>query len=581
MAGILVGIDIGTRYVKVAVFEQKAKPLLTNAFCFPVPFDASSDSHKQVNTGALLKKITDSIPLKTLRSAKVSVNLPHPAITALSVLLPVMSKKELSFAAINEAKQKMIPPSVAEHIFECLLLGEKAVNKVAKSEVLVIRTENMYVQKILELFKTVDITPALIAPACTVTPSAIPKETWAKDENVVFVDVGASSLDISICRQQKLEFVRNIVYGFNDIVVDIARQLGANEEKTEQAIREQGVPEVPFDMKNKVAIAEEIMRQKYEESLNAVSAAESGVNALELRMLWQPHLERIVQEIRRSLIFYREQSEGRRIEQVYFLGGVSQIKNFITALSAQIGGHCQVLLPFKEIETSKEVQFKDELIETPIFTNAATLALGILRLKDADQAAVNFLPIELRRKEIVKRRRLLVVLAGLALIGVFGAASLQLFLSNMLINKKIKGVEFESRRLKRVGAKLKELQDKDNSIEQRSSQIEQKAKEKHDPSKLIADLKKFVPAEVVFSNLALSQNKMTLKAFVFADYEQANDIIEDFKHTVESLPYLKNVTLLPLKLEEISPQLSSEEGEVVLTQAKIRTFTLTAEITGN
>ena len=578
MADLLVGIDIGNRCVKVAAFEQKARLHLVNVFYFPTPYDASQESHKQINTGALLKKITDSIPLKTLRAAKISVNLPDSAITALSVLLPVMSRKELVFAAINEAKQRMIPPSVAEHIFECLFLGERTVNKVNKSEVLVIRTENLQVQRRLDLFKPLDITPALITPACCVVPSILPKDIWTKEENIVLVDAGAASLNISIARQGKLEFVRNISYGFNDIIQDISRQLSVSEEKAAQAIMEQGVPDVPFDMKNKVAIAEEIMRQKYEESLGTGVTAEPVINSLELRWLWQPHLERIIQELRRSLVFYREQSEGRRVEQIYFLGGVSQVKNFVVALSTQIGGVCYLLEPFKDMDIVKEVPSGSELAHSSIYVNSASLALAITALKEKELNLINFLPLELRRKEAVAKRRMLLLISAMALVCIFSLLSFQLFLGNMHLRKKIKANDFQLKRLKHVGTKLKEMQEKEKGIENKSSQIEQKAKENINVGLLLKDLKRVVPEGVVLSNLELTKEKLIIKGFVFLDYEEAVSIIEDFRGALAGLAYYQDVKVEPLELKEISPQFSASGEVVVLTQPERRKFAISAQI---
>ena len=37
-------------------------------------------------------------------------------------------------------------------------------------------------------------------------------------------------------------------------------------------------------------------------------------------MFWQAHIERIINELRRSFIYYKEQSGGRSIEGIYFPG---------------------------------------------------------------------------------------------------------------------------------------------------------------------------------------------------------------------------------------------------------------------
>ena len=86
----------------------------------------------------------------------------------------------------------------------------------------------------------------------------------SEDKDVLFVDIGTSSLGIHICREGHLAVTRNIAYGLNDIIRDLSRQFNISDEEAETAVREYGVSQTILDIKDKVAVAEEIMRQKYE-----------------------------------------------------------------------------------------------------------------------------------------------------------------------------------------------------------------------------------------------------------------------------------------------------------------------------
>ncbi|MCX5708739.1 MAG: pilus assembly protein PilM, partial [Candidatus Omnitrophica bacterium] len=409
MANLLFGVDIGSKYTKVVVLEHGVKTRLVNGFLFPTQFKVGKDGDKQVDPELFIKAIGSFIPTESLRHAKIAVNLPPMSITALSVYLPLMSRKELSFTAINEAKQKMIPVSGPNHIFDCLFLGETMINKIPRAEVLVIRTEKFYVQRILDIFKSVEEFPVLISPASTILPNIVPKEAWKKDRAVVIVDIGASYLKISICSDAHMVFMRNIVFGLDDIIQDFSRQLSINAAGVEGIIKNHGIPDIPFEPKDKVAIAEEIMRQKYEASLASPTSSEAQVNLLELRLLWQPHIERIAQELRRSFVFYNERSEGRKIEQVFFTGGGSYIKNLRKILSSHVGGECLEVNPFAQIphELSIDHKFKEEIASSAIFASAASLAFGIPLKKAAKQVQINFLPVELKQKEALAAKRMI------------------------------------------------------------------------------------------------------------------------------------------------------------------------------
>jgi type IV pilus assembly protein PilM len=574
---MLIGIDIGSAFTKVVELEFKGKPVLLNAFLFPTPTEALPNGLLYVKSDSFLQEITKVIPEKDLRVARIIVNLPPHSITATSIFLPVMNKKELLFAATNEAKHKMIPVTGVHHVFECLMLGEQTISKSKKSEVLVVRTEKVYIQKVVEIFASLDSAPVLITPSGCVLSNILAKEAREKDESVICMDIGATSINISVVRSSKLVFLRNVIFGFNDIIVDISRQLGVSRDTAEKAIHEQGIPQIPFDLKDKVAIAEEIMRQKYEEG-QETSAEGPRVNSLELRMLWQPHLERIMHELRRSLVFYKEQSEGKRVDQIYFLGGVSQIKHFLASIAPQVGGKCHLIMPFADIQIVKEKETENAVVNAPIFVNAASLALGGIKTKAVEEALINFLPLEIKKKEMVARRRLILLILSFIFISLFSLAVLKVSLDNALIRRDIRSKEFELKRFKKLGQRLNELQVKEKFIEKKDAQIKLLCAGKDPMRSALRELPKAVPEEVVLTKLTLKEGQITIKAEVSSDYEQALEIVEGFQHKLENTQYFKNVSITPLKLERFTAQMVGASGEIVLTSVKIRKFTVTADV---
>jgi len=582
MAQQLIGIDIGASYTKVAALEQKTKMFLNNSFVFATPFGIRREGQQEIEAKSFLNEINKSISPKELQAAKIGINIHHSYLAVISVFLPLMNKRELLFAAVNEAKQRMIPASGPEHIFECILLGERTLAKTVKMEVLVIRLEKAQINKLLNIFKDVNIVPALITPSFCALPNIISWEAWKKDESVVFADIGATSINISIYRNGVPVFMRNVSFGLQEIIQDLSRQLSLTEDRIEKVIREQGVPEVSFDLKDKVAIAEEVMRQKYTGSQKEMEAEAEQINTLELKMLWQPHIERIIQELRRSFIFYKEQSEGRRIEKIYFFGGGGQIKNLIPLLTAQIGGECKVILPFSGMQILKEMQIQDEVYSTPIFVGAASLALSMSGLKSAKQAVINFLPKELVENKVAALRKLIFLIIAICLISVFALISIQSFLRNLMMKGDIKEVELKLDKIKDVAGKLKDLEQKRTFINQRITAAEEISRKGRNFIVSLQGLISIIPREILLNELSFSASSMTIKAQVFADYEEANKILEDLRRRLGALGYLSNIKISPLKLEKMPPQ--ADKGVVDgkqgarLTEAQVREFTLTADL---
>lgn len=597
-----IGIDIGNRYTKVVELEFKPAPALINEIIFRTPFlPREGPGQNQLDTKAFWERVAKHIPAERIRASKKAVNIPSSSIMALTALIPRVAKHELGIVAQTEARRRMIPASGPNHVFESAFIGEKLVAKVHRFEVLAVRTDKVYIQQALGLFREIDSVPKVITfSSCAFFTIFPPESVNKKDVDVAFVDIGLTSINTAIFKEGKLNFFRNTAFGLQDVMQDVSEHLSLTENEAEDVIKDKGVPDVDFDLKDKVAVAEEIMKQKYEASLKVSEGGQQEeINLLELRVLWQAHIERIVHELRRSLAYYKEQAEGRRVEYIYFLGGGCQIRNLILLLTEQIGGQLQVILPFKNIQLPKEKQTADYAASTPIFSNAVSLALS-LTAKTRNAELINFLPVELKRKELIATRRFVLQIAKIALIFVLSLLSISTFASNRSIRLSIKGVELESKGVKKIVKKLKDLSRQDSQWKREAGQVEKLTALRQDYRLLLSKISSVVPEEVLINSITVSkadsgeagqaldsvqgsggQKKLEIKAQVFADYERANKIILNFRKGLEKLYFLGNIDVTPLKLEKITSSSGAAGQELRLTQPQIRTFTLKADISGS
>jgi type IV pilus assembly protein PilM len=573
---LFLGIDIGNAQTKVVFLESAAKQEIAEGFIFPTPFETTQTAFRKIDAKVFVDELTRAVPVNKLRSCRIAVDVPSVLITAMSLFLPVMSRKELVSAAVNEAKRKMIPAYGPNHIFECLLLGERRINQVLRHEILVVRTDALYINELIDIFrKNLDLTPVVITPSSFAFP-LLPffrSQPLNKDSDAVLVDIGSTSVTISIFREGKLSFFRNTVYGMQDIIQDISQRLGFSENKTEEIIKEKGIPEVSFNLKDKVAVAEEIMRQKYEAGLKAQETGiEEEINLLELRMLWQAHIERILHEFRRSLSYYKEQSGGRQVEFIDFSGGGCHVQNLVKILTEQIGGKCRSVLPLEGMQARGQGDNRGA-----IFTGAVSLALSVAQ-KGRTTEMVNFLPADLRKKELAAKRRIVILLTVICMIAAFGLLSLQLFLSNVLLRKNIKGIEFELGRINRVSTRLKDLSQREKAFGQRLAQTSNLIQKNQLVLNPLSEMPRVIPPEVYLTGLKIAEGKLEMKARVYADYEKAVSIVEAFQQKLAAFGFLSNVQAEPFKIDRIFPQLSEGGEEVILDRPRERDFTITADM---
>ena len=604
----LLGIDIGNRYTKVVEIEPKPAFKLRSCIIFETPYLPSGQSgKKEINKEVFWTEMTKHIPLKNLRSANIAVSLPSTSITAITLLLPKAAKNELILMAQAEARRKMIPASTPDHIFESVVVAARIINKITRFEVLVARAEKFYIQQLLGLFKNIDIIPKVITISGAAFSATFNEEILnKKDVDTAFVDIGISSINTAIFREGKLNFFRNTACGLQDIIQEISSNLSLSESRADIVIKDKGVPEVDFDLKNKVAVVEEIMRQKYEAGLKAQETNQKEeINVLELRMLWQGYRDRIIHEIRRSLSYYNEQTSGRRIEYIFFAGGGSQIKNLVNFLSKEIGGKCQISFPFKDMPVSQENVTMPDINSTAIFTDAVSLALSLPAIISKGGDTINFLPRELKRKNVIAAWRFILLIAGISIIAILVLLLLSAVIKRPLIQKQIKQVDTDLSRIKNIAGALRYLDETDARIKQRSSQIQEITAKRKNFSSVLDKLNTAASKEILLTKVSIygagaqlaagmppteeasaanpgaapDNYKIDIKAEVSADYETAIKIIDDFKTRLQAAAIFNNIKVTALKLESISTyQSGGPDQELLLTLPQSRAFTVTAYI---
>ena len=587
-----IGIDIGSQYTKIVRISLEPTPSVISAFVFPTPYSSSyGTTGEKMNEESLIKSLDETIGLSVLRSSKVGIGIPSYFINAMYFSMPRMKRQEMKVASVNEARRKMIPPTGAEDIFGYIPLEEREKNKVPKSEVFVARANSTVIKERVALFKKIGVIPALI----TITPlallKALFKEPFNGDEDVTFVNIGSISIDIAIAHHGQVRFFRSVSNACRDIITSISSSLGISQEKAEEVLKTHGVPEIPFDIKDRVAIAEEIMRQKYETPQGEQDTGD--VNLLELRLLLQPHLERIINELRRSFIYYKEQTGGERVERIFLSGGGSHIKNLVPSLARQIGGKCEVMNILRNMRPpTDEAVAKSLEKNSAIYSYALGLAIGIESKK---QEIINFLPSDLAQHEQMARIKLystVAVLFAVAICGigyfnsVFTARSLRMSLEQNksqleLLAPAVKKGEIIKKRAQRLKA-----------IAEQSLTLK---KQNHKFEPLLVELSKILPQEAILTSMDISEGigmqdqavqKKTFGATsglflkltgnIMSTYEEGLQILDKLKTNMQGLPYFKDITAVFSQPETLSPQ--TEEGDFTLTAKKMREFRMGARV---
>jgi Tfp pilus assembly PilM family ATPase/Tfp pilus assembly protein PilN len=581
---ILVGIDIGARLVKVVEIEHKGGGFeLVNAFMFETPLEKKT---RTVQSRSFFDQLFAVLPASLFRKASLGVNIASPLVTMITVSLPRMPKKELDIAAVAEARRKMLPTPSPDSIFYNSFLREIMVGKIPRFEVLVAKTEKNYINEVVNLFSShPDILPSFINPTCYAIAGHYSRKSPVGAKETAFVDLGYESIDVSIAAEGKMRFYRNIKFGLKDIISHIALALGKESLDMEKVIRDKGVPEVELDLSDKVKVAEEIMRQKYEVAPGGL--ASDDVNSLELRMLWAGEIERIVHEIRRTLIYYKEQTGGDRVDVLQFLGGGSAIKGLIPAISKDLGGTNTVISAFEGISGGSSESLSQARQFQMLYAGAVSLALGPLVARKA-RGGLDFLPEELKRRRQVIQQQIGVIVFVIIIASAAFLVWLNFFIANRLVNMEISNTKREISHADNVVNQLQQLSSEKELIKKKSQKVIDIMDSRIDAVDLFRTVAQAIPAEVTLSTFSLEKTeterknagpvfRVRMQAFCVSDYQQAVNLAHDFKNSLEKTDTFTGVTLVMPELEKIKP-VAGQEGDMILTETVKRTFSLEALI---
>jgi Tfp pilus assembly PilM family ATPase len=493
-----------------------------------------------------------------------------------------MPKKELDIAAVSEARRKMLPTPGPDSIFYNSVLREVTIGKVPRYEVLVAKTEKNYVNEIVNLFSSYpDILPSFINPNCYAVAGHYSRKFAVGAKEAAFVDLGYESIDVSIAGEGKLRFYRNIKFGLKDIISHIGLALGKESVDMEKIIRGKGVPEAEIDLDDKVRVAEEIMRQKYEATAGAVS---DDVNLLELRMLWSGEIERIVHEIRRTLIYYKEQTGGDRVDTLQFLGGGAAIKGLVPALAKDLGGTNTLIAAFDGITAGDTESLGEARQLQMLYAGAVSLAMGLFGARKG-KAGLDFLPEELKKRRQVIQQQIGVIVFVIIIASVAFLVWLNFFIANRLVSMEIANTKREISHSDNVIIQLEALNSEKELIKKKSQKVIDIMDSRIDAVALFRTVAQAIPAEVTLSGFSLDKAvaadrksagpvfRVRMQAFCVSDYQQAVNLAHDFRHNLEKNDAFSGVNLVMPELEKIKP-VAGQEGDMILTETIKRTFSL-------
>ncbi|MEJ2683480.1 MAG: type IV pilus assembly protein PilM, partial [Candidatus Sulfobium sp.] len=336
-----IGLDIGSSYIKtVKLKESKGGYELELFDIHPLPPELVVDG-SIIDSLRLTDSIKEMIKKAGIKSKEAVISISgHSSVIIKRISLPEMSEEELSESIKFEAEQ-YVPFDIDDVNLDFQIIGPK--EEAGQMDVILVAVKKEIINEYTSVVKEAGLTPIIVDIDSFALENmyGINYEIEA-EKNVALLNIGASTINVSILKGGISVFTRDSSLGSNIHAEALQREFNIPYETAERLKRGESVENVA------------------EEDAHAVIESAS---------------EEILGEIVRSFDYYRSATLQEDISEVILSGGCALLKNFASMIAEKAGVETRVVEPFRNIRIPK--RFDTVYIEemAPIMAVAVGLAL--------------------------------------------------------------------------------------------------------------------------------------------------------------------------------------------------------------
>lgn len=335
-----VGIDFGTHSVKAVELGRisSEKPVLINLGSQVTPKGVinSEDKNDKRRLADVLKKLFDSSKIK---NRNVVMALPEFSVFTRFLEFPGVKKEELKDAVYFEAKQ-YIPMPLNEVQLSYVPIGFNTEKNAPR--VLVVAAP----RKIIDIYINISMLAGLDLVAIETESVAMGRAMYKSTgkKNLVMLDFGANSTDMSILADGYLVFSQSIAIGSDSLTQAVINKFNFEYQRAEEFKRNYGISE--------------------------------GVLEGKIYNVLSPIIESIMVEVRRGVEFYKNRTLSVAPADYLLNGDGALLPGLSEYVSKSLGVNAVMAIPWNNIGV--ESRFKDIVVKSG---SSYSVAIG-LALKD-------------------------------------------------------------------------------------------------------------------------------------------------------------------------------------------------------
>lgn len=315
----LVGLDIGSKAIKVALISEKKKGLTLERFGMLeiAPGLIEEGTIKEPESVAdMLRQLFKTYGIK---ERNVAISIGGYSVIVKKINVQTMTEEQLQDTIHFEAEQ-YIPFDINDVNLDFQILGEseQASNHMS---VLLVAAKKEMINDYISLTHLAGLNPCIIDVDAFALQNIFEANYDFENENVALIDIGASKTSLNILKGNNSVFMRDVSLGCGQINQKIVSMIDCSFEEAELI--------------------------KFGEKTDKISPEDLSEIASSIVSDW-------CTEIRRALDFFYSTYPDDQIKQIIISGGGGNINEFRELLSAETSAEVKTINPFTKFHIDNE-----------------------------------------------------------------------------------------------------------------------------------------------------------------------------------------------------------------------------------
>ncbi len=340
-----VGLDIGSRTIKVAEAEEKKKRWVLKKFGMMDISPGLIEDGSIRNPEGVAEAIRQLFRANKIKETNAAISVGGYSVIVKNISIQTMEENQLRETIQFEAEQ-YIPFDINDVNLDFQILGENAENP-NHMDVVLVAAKKEIVNDYVNLVQMAGLNPCIMDVDAFALQNIYEANYDTEGENVALIDIGANKTTLNILKGTYSVFMRDVSLGCHQISSKIVSLAGCSLEEAEELYN--------TEKSDKIS------------SKELVDIVTSVVTD------W-------CTEIRRALDFFYSTYPNDQIRKIVLSGGGANIKKFRQLLGVETSSEVEMMNPFNKF--SVDSSFDDSYLEKIAPQAAIAMGLAMRRVND-------------------------------------------------------------------------------------------------------------------------------------------------------------------------------------------------------